>query len=74
MNYAARARAALKMTQAEMANALGLTQSSVSKLEKANVLSKKDALAIRGLLAERKVRPPIPLSPPAQSAHTQKEV
>lgn len=59
MNYVAKARDALKMTQTQLGEALGLSQPTISRLESdSEELSTRDRLAIRGLLAERKVKVP----------------
>jgi transcriptional regulator with XRE-family HTH domain len=59
MNYVAKARDALKMTQSQLAEALGLSQPTISRLEnEGEELSQRDRLAIRGLLAEKRVKVP----------------
>lgn len=59
MNYVRTARKALKMTQAELAAALGRSQPSVSRYEsEPDSLDESMRLAVRGLLAERRVKMP----------------
>jgi transcriptional regulator with XRE-family HTH domain len=59
MNYVEKARRALKMTQVEFGVALGLSQPTISRLEnETEELAERDRLAIRGLLAEKKVKVP----------------
>lgn len=58
MTYVKKARDALGMTQVEMAQALGLSQPVISRMEASTDLAPRDRLAIRGLLAERRIKVP----------------
>lgn len=59
MNYVRKARSALKMTQEQLAAALELSQPTISRLENdTDALTERDRLAIRGLLAEKRVKVP----------------